>query len=141
MHTSDITSGEGKSLALHATGSTRAALLMACVEGIFKAMEPIDPVDIVDTDETERGFELKLDDTPHLLAKLIQEALAHSAEFHEQYTQITFGLITDKQAEGKLVGTPVKGFARTLRQPAASEISIAKREDGVWEAFIELQTA
>ena len=136
MHTSDIISEEGKHLTILATGSTRAALLMAGVEGVFKAMQPIAPSE---EGEMERGFELKADDSPHLLSHLIQEALRLAAEHSEQYTQITFGLITDKQAEGKLIGTPVTGFERKVRQPAASELKIEKRADGLWEARMDLQ--
>lgn len=137
MHTSDIISEEGKNLTILATGSTRAALLMACVDGVFKAMKPIEPAE--DAEETERGFELKADDTPHLLAQLVRDALNYAKEQNEQYTQITFGLITDKQAEGKLIGTKVKGFERPLKEPGSSELSIEKRPDGVWEARMELQ--
>ncbi|MEN9558668.1 MAG: hypothetical protein RL141_1037 [Candidatus Parcubacteria bacterium] len=129
-------------LRLQALAATRAGLLTACMKGLFQAAGLAHPET---GDEVKRAFEFKTDDAPSLILSVLRHASQLAIAHCESYQEISFSLITDKQAIGVFIGRPLlpasAGAAATC-PPIPSVLGIdgeiAKGEDGLWRATIAL---
>ncbi len=125
-----IDAGDGRSVRVTAT--TKAGLAIAAMNGLFAVAAPR-------TDEEETGlvrqpFEVHADDFGHLLAALLEKAVAAAMKGNEMYEDVRFSLITDTKATGELVGKPVHGFRATVR--GVGPIKVEKNPEGAWESTI-----
>ena len=114
--------------------TTRAGLVTASVQGLMAAAGTR-VSDNLDEPKLERNFSVSAADFNALLAQLLTMAAKSSVENKEAYEDVRFTLITDKKAEGALVGRPAKGF----RMPVATlklSADVAKNEGGEWETTI-----
>lgn len=114
--------------------TTRAGLVTAAVQGLMAAAGTR-VSDSLDEPKLERTFSVSAADFNALLTQLLTTAAKSSVDNKEAYEDVRFTLITDKKAEGALVGRPAKGF----RMPVASlklSADVAKNEGGEWETTI-----
>lgn len=114
--------------------TTRAGLVTASVQGLMAAAGSR-VSDSLDEPKLERSFSVSAADFNALLAQLLTMAAKASVDNKEAYEDVRFTLITDKKAEGALVGRPAKGFrapVSTVRLTA----DVAKNEGGEWETTI-----
>ncbi len=125
-HTADVR--------IRAEGSTRPALFVAALQGMFVAAEP----EFVgeETDHASRPFKLAAADFPSLLVDLLNEAIAASDTHREAYDDITFSLATDTKAEGSFLGRPVVRFGTQIKAATHHGLSVQKNDEGNWEATI-----
>ena len=134
---------EGDSLQVKVMASTRAGFMTAAVEGLFMAARPL----FVETDldtrfvakETERPFKAAAEDFPGLLAAYLEEALRQAKENGESYVGVRLNLITDRQAEGELLGQPVTGFGHEIRGIDRRGLKVEKNDLGYWESLLTLK--
>ena len=125
-HTADIR--------IRAEGSTRPALFVAALQGMFAASGPESAGE--EADHVSRPFKLAATDFPTLLVDLLNEAIAASDTHREAYDDITFALVTDTKAEGAFLGAPVVGFGTQIKAATHHDLSVRKNAEGNWEATI-----
>jgi hypothetical protein len=124
---------KGKAILVRA--STRAGLVSAAVQGLMAVAGPrTNEMD----DKVERAFDVTADDFGLLLGDLLIAAANLSKEHKETYEDISFTLITDKQAKGLFVGRPANSFHEAMKMPTGT-IEVAKNEGGEWETTIKLK--
>ena len=120
-------------VAVKAEGSSKAALTLAAMQGMFAAAGPRS---VPDAKEVERPFSVTSDGYTTLLIDVLNAALSQSDANHEAYDQIHFTLITDTKAEGEFVGKPVDGFGSRVKAATHQGLRVTKREDGIWETTV-----
>ena len=125
-HTADIR--------IRAEGSTRPALFVAALQGMFAASGPESAGE--KAEHVSRPFKLSAADFPTLLVDLLNEAIAASDTHREAYDDITFALVTDTKAEGAFLGKPVARFGTQIKAATHHELSVQKNAEGNWEATI-----
>lgn len=113
--------------------STRAGMLIAALNGMFYAAKPRL---IEEAEETRRPFALKADDFATLLIDFLNEAVALSDANHEVYQEVSFDLITDKEARGAFVGRPVTGFETQIKGATFHDLKVEKNVLGDWETIV-----
>ncbi len=118
-----------------ATGSTRAGLLTAAVEGMCAASKPRWEDD---AKEATRSFSITTADFPSLLMQLLKETIDAAEINREAYSTVRFTLITDTKAEGAFVGKRVTGFETKISEFPSQTLTIEKNKEGNWETTIEL---
>lgn len=136
MHQYDILpSTDG--VRVKATGSTRAGLLTAAIEGMFAATKPRWEEG---KEETERAFSVSSAGFPALLVAVLTTALAAADANHEAYSTVKFTLITDTKAEGSFIGKSVSGVETRIASVTPNGLAVEKNADGAWETTVEFQT-
>lgn len=132
MHAFEITSVDG--LKIKATGSTRAALLEAILQGQFALMNARG-ADPEAEDLVERPFALAAKDFGGLIGALCAEASRLALERKETYDTVKFTLITADQAKGAFVGRKAEGFETPI-VGVAPGIAADRNAEGQWEAAV-----
>ncbi len=125
-HTADIR--------IRAEGSTRPALFVAALQGMFAAAAP--EFTPGEPEHVERQFELAAKDFMSLLIDLLNEAIAVSDTNREAYDDISFTLATDTKAEGAFLGRPAARFGTQIKAATHHELAVQKNAEGNWEATI-----
>lgn len=121
-----------------ATGSTRAGLAIAALQGVFAALRPSAVVSEKAAQDKERPFSLNGVNFGDLLGKLLSGALEQSAKNGETYNHFRFDLITDREAKGAYVGHGVDAFAAPAAAVVVDAAGVRRTEDGSWQATITL---
>lgn len=117
--------------------TTRAGLVTASAQGLMAAAGSR-VSDNLDEPKLERTFSVSAADFNALLVQLLTLAAKSSVDNKEAYEDVRFTLITDKKAEGALVGRPAKGF-RTPVATVTLTADVAKNEGGEWETTIAVR--
>lgn len=125
-HTADIR--------VRAEGSTRPALFVAALQGMFAAAAPEFPPG--EPEHVERPFKLAAKDFPSLLIDLLNEAISLSDTHREAYDDISFALATDTKAEGSFLGRLAARFGTQIKAATHHELAVQKNAEGNWEAVI-----
>ena len=120
---------------IRVAATTRAGLLIAAVQGLCKSAGP---QIIEDAAEEKRLFDAKGGDFSALLADVLNKAAAMSAANNETYEEVTFALVTDKEARGGFVGRPVSGWDAPIKNIQFHDLEVAKNSEGLWEVTIPI---
>jgi SHS2 domain-containing protein len=126
-------------MAVRACGSTRRELLHALMEGMFTAAAPRPSEEKVDEGPpplVERPFGLHGSNLEFLIVNILNEAIFSAASYGEVYFDIGFSLLTDKAAEGVLIGRPVAGFDIELKAATHHDLKVTRRPDGLLETTV-----
>jgi SHS2 domain-containing protein len=130
---------DGEGLRVHAEGSTRPALFIAALEGMFAATVP-EPVS-EEPERVERPFKLEAKDVRPLLADFLNEALATSEANHETYDDVSFALVTDTKAVGSFLGRKIAGSKTQITSASVQELAPVKNAEGNWEAIVAFRSS
>ena len=121
-----------------ARGKTRAGLYASAMQGVFALMRPGKVHD--DAKRIERQFGLEADSPEHLLARILNEAVAVADAHGETCEEIRFTLVTDKKAEGSFTHCGHTAFESPAMAIRGEGLKIAKNDvTGEWEAVICLE--
>ncbi len=121
---------------IKAWGSTRAGLFMAFLKAILSASGS---QFILEAETVERDFAVKADSAEALLVEFLNQVLAYENANNEAYDDVKFTLITDKQANGRLIGRPLRIKEEEIKAAKQQNLAIKKNEAGVWEAEIIIE--
>jgi SHS2 domain-containing protein len=117
---------------IRVTGKSLEEFLSSAVTGMFEAVKP----DYAEgAERVERKFSLAADTPEALLVDLLNEAVSLSDAFHEAYEEVIFESVTEREAEGTLVGRPVKAFEVQIKAATHHHLAVT-RFDGSWEATV-----
>lgn len=119
---------------INAAGGTRAGLLIASMKGLFQAANLAHPPEGQDA---RRSFELHADDAQTLILEVLRHASQLASGNCESYDEISFSLITDKQAKGELIGRAIP-TCPPIPSVLGIDGEIVKGDDGLWRATIAL---
>ncbi|MFH2231603.1 MAG: archease, partial [Patescibacteria group bacterium] len=118
---------------IKATASTRVGLLSASLQGLLDASKP---KYVENAEQVEREFSVSSDEFELLLIDFLSEAVNLSNANSEAYEDVSFDLITDKQANGKFLGRPVSGFENQIKSTSHKDLSVKKNAQDLWEAVV-----
>ncbi|MFH1620641.1 MAG: archease [Patescibacteria group bacterium] len=121
---------------IKAWGSTRVGLFIAVLKGILSATGS---QFILEAENVERGFEIKSDGAESLLVDFVNKVLTNENTNNEAYDDVKFTLITDKVANGRMIGRPVRAKEESLKSALKQDLVIKKNDEGLWEAEIILE--
>lgn len=114
------------------TGATRAGVATHALKSLFTGT----PAPEGTEENRERPFDVQAADFPSLLMAFLNHAVTDARGNAEIYDDISFSLLTDKQAKGKFVGRPAQGFVQNIQR--VSVASVEKNPEGQWVAKLEL---
>jgi SHS2 domain-containing protein len=121
-----------------ARGRTRAGLYASAMQGVFALMRPGKIAE--DTERVERPFGFEAETAEHLLARILNEAIAVADTHGETCEEVKFTLVTDKKAEGAFTNCGHTAFVAPAVAIHGEGLQIKKNDvTGEWEAVICLE--
>jgi len=130
-------------LTIRVIASTKVGFITAALEGLFAVARP----DFVESSEEKRqfadtsarAFSVQAADFKELVVNFLKEAWKQAAAGKESFGGARFALITDVKTTGELLGLPVKGFGRKIKNIACDSPAVQKNQVGNWEANISFK--
>ena len=129
---------DGDNSKVSVTAQTRAGLVVAGVLGVLSAAGALAP-DVVEAKEVQRPFSIKADDFVAIYGDLMAKAAEQAGMMNEKYDDVHFTLITDKKAEGTLVGRAGATFTRKPSGIGRKGLKVEKDESGQWQTSFTVE--
>lgn len=118
-------------LVIKVTGGSRAGLLSSLAQGLFAAAFPEPDLS---APTIERPFDLKADDFSALVIALLGQAMTEAEANKEAYEGLRFTLLTDKIAQGMLLGRP--SDAKPKAHAAVPGFRAERNVEGLWQTEV-----